>query len=572
MMTRSGTNVILTLKRELIMKKLFYILFVGALVLSSCANEDGPGIVKTEKVTIGAVAGDMVDADTRTGLYDGIGMHWFDGEQVGVYRRAGNSGNRIMNGGISTPFTVQANASFPSKSAKLIGEFAEDNTKVPTYYVAVYPHDGNSQFADYFQNINLALPATQYYVNNNGVAGVRGIPMIARGRVEDNTLTFHPMYALLRLRVKLNAAATAPVIVKNVKVTVNSSTEYLSGRGTVYGVDFIDETTLGPSFRIGWSTTSLEDKVLTLDCGDGVELNKNEETILYIAVPSPNGATIQGGYKFEFIGDDVTLAASTKTTAITIRTGELYNLPLVELSVPVVNTGIEMPDANLRSYLVGLGAATDLGDGTIEVINPNLDVITLPTTVMSLEGLEAFENLKTINTGMFGSSGNIVNLDLTKLTNLEKITYRSSTALKSVNASGLKKLQNLIINSNTVLETINISGCTALTNLPCASGTGASMISGNALRFTDGAFAKTYLPALKNVIAEGLNITKISSTSTFGDTDITVTNISVANCANLTAIAMDPQQTAITMNITGTPVASDPAGITGDNGKVTFIR
>ncbi len=579
------------------MKKAFYIfLTAGALTLAGCAKDDVPFVETKRTVTLDAVAGDVVSEnvgeDTRGGLVEGLGMHWHEGDKISLFRRGGNGDHAIDT---NIEFTVSA-GSFPAKTASFTGELRDVDpgapfSQQPSHYVAVYPyapgatHPGLEELvADSY--VNTTLPAVQYYTNDNGIPGVKGIPMIARGPISDGTLNFHPMYAMLRLSVKLKPEFTEAITVKRVVVSVSGTAtgEYLSGKVRINGVGGqtgVNPQTMG-NHSVTWDASA--SKSLTLDCGEGVVIDNTNETILYIGVPKPagSGGGLYGGYEFSFETEDGSAIAKTKTGRMVFENGVIYKLPTITINAPQAAVQAIIPDAELRAYLVGINAIEDLndGNGTVNITNPDLQDLNLSTkasVIASIAGLEAFTNLKTLNLTGTG----IVNLDITHLASLETFTSRpamfQTSPVRSLNASGLKNLKTLSIVNNANLETLNISGCTALTRVECAGSAGTNMINGSTMQFA-ATFARTYMsPNLKTLIAEGLTqITRVTSYLGYGDASehLTIPTISFKDCVNLNSMTLggSVQTTAITMDITNTPLASNPGGITGDNGMVTYIR
>ena len=197
---------------------------------------------------------------------NGFEMSWTAGDVV------------LINGG---EFTAKSSAS----STQLVGSPVEKDGDL---YKAYYPTSLISEGG-------LILPATQTY-DGNKLKSVN--PMYAEST--ETTLNFHNICALVR--VDLTGSST----VKSIEVKAN---EPLSGAFAIEG-----NATDGFYAQL----TSKEAATVTLDCGNGFELDETNATSFYVALP-------QGSYtNLTFTVNDTKVVRTVDEKAL--EAGKLYTL------------------------------------------------------------------------------------------------------------------------------------------------------------------------------------------------------------------------------------------------------
>ena len=265
------------------------VLSLSALAFVSCKKDDKSGS-----------AGDMMSFTASIGggaktEIDGLNMKWTGGEEIRINgmeffgEKEGDGTTAVFTGEtVDSPYEAYFLADYTQKDGKYV------------------------------------LPATQTY-NGNNLSKVN--PMYAKSETTD--LQFHSICAMLELKVKGEG------IVKEIAVTTADG-KLLSGAFKV-------STTGGKYFAEVLSDGS---SIVTLNCGEGVELKAEKDTTFYIALPQGNYENL----KFELKGGkvwDTTLSVALH--AGKIRTKELAGINVVK---PVPTGAIS------GEFTVGMDGAT----------------------------------------------------------------------------------------------------------------------------------------------------------------------------------------------------------------------
>jgi hypothetical protein len=301
--------------------------------------------------------------------------------------------------------------------------------------------------------------------------------------------------------------------------------------------------------------------------------------------------TANAATDYVFSGWTTTTAGVTFADATSAST--TFEMPASDVSINATFTSTTPPptgrtavigDAALRAFLVAQGLATDTNDGNGTVVVPD-DTITsidmsTATTVASIDGLAAaFPALTTLNV----SNTKIVDVNLTGFAELVTFTYRNASSrtssVTSIDAHGLIKLTTINAQYSDKLETLDISGCKALTSVRVGSSGTADLVRTDAgvtsISFSLTSF-RTYYDVLQTLKADGLTQVQsvIHPTGAAATKDIRIENISFQYCTALTSMTLAgaDQTTAITIDITGTPLSADNTRITGLTGAVSLIQ
>ena len=174
-----------------------------------------------------------------------------------------------------------------AKDNVLNGDFTA-GTELPSN-VAYYPYsqglilkgDMQDDGKKIFTLANVMFPEIQYYAENS--FGNGSFPMVAvTANVSDHNLKFKNIGGAMKLQLKGSMA------VKSIKIE-GANGERLSGAATVTAY----ANNLTPVITM--TGTDEASKSVTLDCGDGVQLNTTEATDFFIALPPvlfQNGFTV----------------------------------------------------------------------------------------------------------------------------------------------------------------------------------------------------------------------------------------------------------------------------------------
>ena len=273
------------------MKKTLFVLLGAALMVVAGCKKDDNKLNNGEKMTFTS----DLSGGAKTEI-SGKLMKWTEGDEI------------VINGKTFTSEISQEGA-----FATFTGDVVE-----PTYH-AYYP-------ASLYDNGNYVLPATQTY-NGTNLSLVN--PMYASS--ENTTLQFHNICAL----VKLDLTGT-----DKVKTIVAQAEKPLSGAFTVKEEN-------GTFYA---ELSSKDAATVTLNCGDGVQLDATTPTTFYMALP-------QGTYE----NLAFTVSNGTKSTVVdaanaTLEAGHIWN-KIAEVSfIPIIPDGalsgvftVEDPDGNPNS-------------------------------------------------------------------------------------------------------------------------------------------------------------------------------------------------------------------------------
>ncbi|MFD2561685.1 InlB B-repeat-containing protein [Aquimarina rubra] len=165
-------------------------------------------------------------------------------------------------------------------------------------------------------------------------------------------------------------------------------------------------------------------------------------------------ATPDAGYQFDGWSGD----ASGTTNPLTITMDADKTVTGLFSQVCLVN----IPDANLKAYLVGNNAINTNGDMEIQCTEASAYSIPLniqSQNVADATGIQAFTSIIELRAGF----NQLSTLDLTGMNNLEQL-YVTNNQLNTINLSGVPNLKNLQIHNNQ-LTFLDVSNVTQLEGL-----------------------------------------------------------------------------------------------------------
>ena len=180
--------------------------------------------------------------------------------------------------------------------------------------VVLYPYnstawcmknDNNDSTSSY--KVNLTLPSTQIYAYNSFADD--SFPMIAVS--SDNKLKFMNVCGGIKLQIKGNQKIKSIILEGN-------GEESISGKANI--ICFADNS--APYINMADDAT----KSITLDCGDGVQLDENVATIFIIAIPP---MTFESGLKITVTDSDGLSKTFTNSTKNTIKRATLLSFPAI---------------------------------------------------------------------------------------------------------------------------------------------------------------------------------------------------------------------------------------------------
>ena len=289
------------------MKKLFTILCT-LLWLASCQQVEP--LLEPEKVN-GPEFSAQIEAfgsDTKTALAYGNSVVWSAGDQLAIFQgesvadkyqvksdRVGTTSGvfEIVANGVGTPAaTFKINvAVYPYAEAQVCAPVTENGAAVS------------------YRITGLTVPSVQTYTTDSFADG--SFPMAAMSDGLDNhTLNFKNLCGVLKLQLK------GTVKVKTIELKGNGN-EKLSGEATV---EVYPDTV--PAILMSDDASS----VVTLDCGDGIQLYNDVATDFYIAVPP---TAFENGFVVTVI-DIMGAKDEIKTSkANPVRRSYIHTMPVV---------------------------------------------------------------------------------------------------------------------------------------------------------------------------------------------------------------------------------------------------
>ena len=288
------------------MKKIIYAVFALCLIVScqrleplkESVSEDADLFASMEAV-----------GDTKTVMDENNNVLWSEGDHLVAFMKT-TLGLRykIKDRYVGTTSGGFSRVSDPEAGDDLVSGQELDHNVVLYPYASntmCLKNDAHSPAESY--NVNVVLPQTQYFAQNSFGSGA--FPMIAVS--SNNELTFRNICGGLKLQFKGTGVIQSIVL-------EGLGEELISGKATIVG--YVD----GSAPTIAMDPTAV--KSITLDCGDGVQLNEDAPTTFIIAVPPTE---FPSGMKVTITDADGTSKTLTNSSANTIKRSMLLTFPVI---------------------------------------------------------------------------------------------------------------------------------------------------------------------------------------------------------------------------------------------------
>jgi hypothetical protein len=240
------------------MKKLFTI-FTYVMLLAIAACQQAEPLVKPEAVTGPAFTAQIeaFDAETKTALANGNSVVWSAEDQIAIFQ--GSAAADKYQVSEACVGTADGTFGIVSKGETSSAENFDAN-------IAIYPYQDCLAIAQAAatecQITGVTVPSTQTYASNTFANGSFLMAAITDD-LDDHILNFRNLCGALKLQLKGTAK------VKSIELKGNDG-EPLSGDATV---------TIHPDGTIPSLTmTKTAATTVTLDCGEGVQLNETTAT------------------------------------------------------------------------------------------------------------------------------------------------------------------------------------------------------------------------------------------------------------------------------------------------------
>ena len=328
------------------MKKSFLALASLAAIAVACQVEKMDELPLVDNSVVYTASTEAYAPATKTAM-DGLDVVWSENDYLAVFQGKTIADKFVVSSGIGETL-----ADFILSGSEAVGENEFD------FNVAVYPHSEDVEFGEYveqqggwpgvlsldddmnseesvtYELSGLTLPSTQEYTPGTFAEGT--FPMVAvTESLDDDEFCFRNLLGVMKLQLK------GTKNIKAIKVSGNNG-EALSGTYTVRIVPGA-----APELVMGDSKPAV-----TLDCGDGVQLNATTATDFYIALPP---ADFTKGFTVNFVDDQEKLYQLKATAANTLKRSSVLAMQeinvddlAVEVQTSVFKTEASMTEVQLE--------------------------------------------------------------------------------------------------------------------------------------------------------------------------------------------------------------------------------
>ena len=247
--------------------------------------------------------------ETRTSMDCYNNVLWSSGDQLVAFMKS-TLGLKYQ---IQEQYVGTTAGGFSRVSESGSGDDLESGIELD-HNVVLYPYsastyclknDSSSPARSY--KVNLVLPETQYFAENSFANGA--FPMIAVS--DDNYLTFRNICGGVKLQFKGTGK------IRSIKLE-GVGGEPISGKTTVVG--YAEGS--APSITVDPNAN----KSITLDCGDGVQLDETSPTSFIIAVPAVDFAS---GMKITLTDADGVSHTLTNNSPNSVKRSTLLTFPVI---------------------------------------------------------------------------------------------------------------------------------------------------------------------------------------------------------------------------------------------------
>ena len=231
--------------------------------------------------------------DPETGEVGEYYQYWSEGDAISLFLTKANL-KYVMNSYIDGNLDVG--------EFSLQGEKTESGEISTGYCYSVYPYKESTSISAKGK-VTYEFPKTQHYSGDTYANGENG--MIARATgvtIEDGVLYFQNFCSYLQLR--LVATEGQPSRVKQITLTSNNSTILLSGPGQIEVSDAAGEPKVTMDREPDVEMKRQGSNQVILDCGNGVELSRDESNPTKFWFVVPGGISFDGGFSVSVIYDD----------------------------------------------------------------------------------------------------------------------------------------------------------------------------------------------------------------------------------------------------------------------------
>ena len=413
----------------------------------ACQQETTPEspVQKTDEEFVSSL--ESFDGSTKTSMTEDNSIVWTKGDQIAIFQGATVADTYQVkdqcDGTASGIFTLV------SDNSEVNGEFSS-GMEIPAN-IAVYPYseglgcssatvtDGGISATSYTIS-GFQFPSVQQYQANSFPQ--ESFAMVAvTSSMSDHNLRFRNVNGALKLQLR------GKCVVKSIKLEGNDN-EKLAGASSITAYP----GTTVPSIKMSAEASG----TITLDCGEGVQLDPAVPTIFIISVPP---TVFSKGFTVTVVDTEGTEMPVRASVSNEIKRSSILKMPVV--TVPVVSTETEnivFEDEVMKELCVT--AFDTNGDGELSYTEAaavtDLSKMTLTkTNFETFNEFQYFTSVKTIPSSYFSTIG------------LREITFPKS--ITTIGSSAFKDCINLnAVVMNEGVKTIYgeaFSGCTKMTSI-----------------------------------------------------------------------------------------------------------
>ena len=428
------------------MKKIL-LLSIGIALSVACQQENTPGSPEQKTGADYLASLECFDGPTKTSMTEDNGIVWTKGDQIAIFQGATVADTYQVkdqcDGTASGIFTLV------SDNSEVNGEFSS-GMEIPAN-IAVYPYseglgcssasvtDGGITATSYTIS-GFDFPSVQQYQANSFAQ--ESFAMVAvTSSMSDHNLRFRNVNGALKLQLR------GKCVVKSIKLEGNDN-EKLAGASSITAYP----GTTVPSIIMSSEASG----AITLDCGEGVQLDPSVPTIFIISVPP---TVFTRGFTVTVVDTEGTEMPVRASVSNEIKRSSILKMPAV--TVPVVSAETEnivFEDEVMKELCVK--AFDTNGDGELSYTEAAavtaLSKMTLTKkTFETFNEFQYFTSVKTVPSSYFSTIG------------LREITFPKS--ITTIGSSAFKDCVNLTaVEMSEGVKTINgeaFSGCTKMTSI-----------------------------------------------------------------------------------------------------------
>ncbi len=316
--------------------KRFSLYLLALLTAAACQMAEQPEIHRTAYAPEFAAQTEEFDAQTRTALAPGRSIIWTTGDQIALFQ------GRLVADKLQIKNDQAGTA---SGTFEMIAKGEGESISEFLCNVAIYPYKEalscspiiEEDEVSGYQISGVTISETQYYAQ--GSFSEESFIMAAlTSRLDDHTLRFKNVCGALKLQLKGTAK------VKTIELRGNNG-ELLSGNATVT----VYPDGVPPTITMSKDAAS----VVTLDCGEGVQLNETEATEFLIAIPP---TTFEKGFTVTLTDTDEKTIDIKTSNPNPVRRSYIHSMPEVTLAAY----------CNLVQPYIEMGAIRKAGDFAVK--------------------------------------------------------------------------------------------------------------------------------------------------------------------------------------------------------------